>query len=115
MTSASKTKVIKDGFSSEQVNENLLYTKIQSYLIIYGNFLQATSNSSGSKRLQAGEIDYKEAVAASAVSKKIEKDGIKAEQNAAVLKVTENPFSILIKVTVALREFQLAVDSCSYS
>lgn len=39
------------------------------------------------KRLQAGDIDYKEATAASAICNKIEMDGIKAEQNAAVLKV----------------------------
>lgn len=39
------------------------------------------------KRLLAGDIDYKEASAASAVRKKFEVDGIKAEQNAAVLKV----------------------------
>lgn len=39
------------------------------------------------KRLQAGDIDYKEAVAASAIRNKIEMDGIKAEQNASVLKV----------------------------
>lgn len=39
------------------------------------------------KRLQAGDIDYKEAMAASAIRNKIEVDGIKAEQNAAVLKV----------------------------
>ncbi|XP_055324987.1 NAD(+) hydrolase sarm1 isoform X2 [Sitodiplosis mosellana] len=62
--SASKTKVIKDGFSSEQ----------------------ATSNASEMKRLQAGDIDYKEAKAASAIRNKFEVDGIKAEQNASVLK-----------------------------
>lgn len=39
------------------------------------------------KRLQAGDIDYKEASAASAIRNKFEVDGIKAEQNAAVLKV----------------------------
>lgn len=39
------------------------------------------------KRLQAGDIDYKEAMAASAIRNKIEVDGIKAEQNASVLKV----------------------------
>lgn len=39
------------------------------------------------KRLQHGDIDYKEASAASAIRNKFEVDGIKAEQNAAVLKV----------------------------
>lgn len=39
------------------------------------------------KRLQAGDIDYKEAKAASAIRNKFEVDGIKAEQNATVLKV----------------------------
>lgn len=42
------------------------------------------------KRLQAGDIDYKEAMAASAICNKIEVDGIKAEQNASVLKVGPN-------------------------
>lgn len=48
---------------------------------------QATSNSSEMKRLQTGDIDYKEANSASAMRNKFEVDGIKAEQNAAVLKV----------------------------
>lgn len=48
---------------------------------------QATSNASEMKRLQAGDIDYKEAMAASAIRNKFEVDGIKAEQNATVLKV----------------------------
>lgn len=39
------------------------------------------------KRLQAGDIDYKEAMAASAFKNKFEVDGITAEQNASVLKV----------------------------
>lgn len=39
------------------------------------------------KRLQTGDIDYKEAMAASAFKNKFEVDGIKAEQNASVLKV----------------------------
>lgn len=45
------------------------------------------------KRLQAGDIDYKEAVAASAIRNKIEMDGIKAEQNASVLKVGSHKWS----------------------
>lgn len=40
------------------------------------------------KRLQAGDLDYKQAKASGAVQKRIEVDGIKAEQNAAFLKVT---------------------------
>lgn len=65
-TSASKCKVITDGFSSEQ----------------------ATSNSTEMKHLQAGDVDYKEETAAAAVRKKIEVDGVTAEQNAAALKVS---------------------------
>lgn len=65
MSSASKTKIVKDGFSSEQ----------------------ATSNTAEMKRLQAGDIDYKEASAAAAMRNKIEVDGMTAEQNAAVVKV----------------------------
>ncbi|XP_037935665.1 NAD(+) hydrolase sarm1-like isoform X2 [Teleopsis dalmanni] len=59
----SKTKVITDGFSSEQ----------------------ATSNMAQSKRLQAGDIDYQEAKAAAAVRSRLEVDGVKAEENAAVI------------------------------
>ncbi|XP_064548195.1 NAD(+) hydrolase sarm1 isoform X1 [Drosophila montana] len=61
--SMATTKVVADGFSSEQ----------------------ATSNSAEMKRLQAGDIDYKEAKAASAVSNRLEVDGVKTEENAAVL------------------------------
>lgn len=64
-SSASKCKVITDGFSSEQ----------------------AISNSSGMKHLQAGDVDYKEETAAAAVRKKIEVDGVTAEQNAAAVQV----------------------------
>lgn len=39
------------------------------------------------KRVQAGDIDYKEATAAAAVRNKIEVDGVTAEQNAATIKV----------------------------
>lgn len=62
---------------------------IQMVFVTHINFdyLQATSNASEMKRLQAGDIDYKEAMAASAIRNKIEVDGIKAEQNASVLKV----------------------------
>lgn len=55
------------------------------------------------KRLQAGDIDYKEASAASAIRNKIEVDGIKAEQNAAVLKVRSLRFvvgEIHVKITI---------------
>ncbi|KAH8402840.1 hypothetical protein KR222_002656 [Zaprionus bogoriensis] len=61
--SVSTTKVVADGFSSEQ----------------------ATSNSSEMKRLQAGDIDYKDAKAASAVRNRLEVDGVKTEENAAVM------------------------------
>lgn len=40
------------------------------------------------KRLQAGDIDYKQSSAAAAVRNKIELDGIKAEKNSTVLKVS---------------------------
>lgn len=64
--SVSTTKVVADGFSSEQ----------------------ATSNSSEMKRLQAGDIDYKEAKAASAARNRLEVDGVKTEENAAVMQVS---------------------------
>lgn len=50
---------------------------------------QATTNSAEMKRLQAGDIDYKEATAAAAVRNKIEVDGVTAEQNAAIIKVSK--------------------------
>uniref|UniRef100_A0A1I8N514 ADP-ribosyl cyclase/cyclic ADP-ribose hydrolase n=1 Tax=Musca domestica TaxID=7370 RepID=A0A1I8N514_MUSDO len=59
----SKTKVITDGFSSEQ----------------------ATSNLAESKRLQTGDIDYQQAKAAAASRNRMEMDGVKTEENAAVI------------------------------
>ncbi|XP_026847980.1 sterile alpha and TIR motif-containing protein 1 isoform X2 [Drosophila persimilis] len=64
MKTESKTKVVTDGYSSEQ----------------------ATSNSAEMKRLQAGDIDYKENKAASAMRNRLEVDGVKTEENAAVIK-----------------------------
>ena len=64
--SESKTKVITDGFSSEQ----------------------ATSNSAQMKRLQAGDIDFKQAKAAAATRNRLEIDGIQTEENAALLQVS---------------------------
>ena len=61
----SKTKVITDGFSSEQ----------------------ATSNSAEMKRVQAGNVEYQEAKAAAATRNRMEMDGVKTEENAAVIKV----------------------------
>ncbi|XP_017074001.1 NAD(+) hydrolase sarm1 isoform X2 [Drosophila eugracilis] len=64
MKTESKTKVVTDGFSSEQ----------------------ATSNSAEMKRLQAGDIDYQESKGASAMRNRLEMDGVKTEENAAVIK-----------------------------
>ncbi|KMY98267.1 NAD(+) hydrolase sarm1 isoform X3 [Drosophila simulans] len=64
MKTESKTKVVTDGFSSEQ----------------------ATSNSAEMKRLQAGDIDYQESKGASAMRNRLEVDGVKTEENAAVIK-----------------------------
>lgn len=66
MTSASKTKVVTDGFSREQ----------------------ASSNSAELKRVQAGDVQYEEKKAAAASMDRMERDGIKTEQNAAVMKVS---------------------------
>jgi len=66
MKTESKTKVVTDGFSSEQ----------------------ATSNSAEMKRLQAGDIDYQESKGASAMRNRLEMDGVKTEENAAVIKVS---------------------------
>lgn len=62
----SKTKVVTDGFSSEQ----------------------ATSNLAESKRLQTGDIDYQQAKAAAASRNRTEMDGVKTEENAAVIHVS---------------------------
>ena len=86
MTSASKTKVITDGYSSEQVGLIPHHPIVRPFQLMAFP-LQATSNSAEMKRLQTGDIDYKEASAASAIRNKIEVDGITAEQNAAVIKV----------------------------
>ncbi|XP_017111793.1 NAD(+) hydrolase sarm1 isoform X1 [Drosophila elegans] len=64
MKTESKTKVVTDGFSSEQ----------------------ATSNSAEMKRLQTGDIDYQESKGASAMRNRLEMDGVKTEENAAVIK-----------------------------
>lgn len=65
MTSASKTKVITDGFSREQ----------------------ASSNSAELKRVQAGDVQFEEMKAAAARMDRMEKDGVTTEQNAAMMKV----------------------------
>ncbi|XP_070141695.1 NAD(+) hydrolase sarm1 isoform X4 [Drosophila kikkawai] len=64
MKTESKTKVVTDGFSSEQ----------------------ATSNSAEMKRLQAGDIDYKESKGSAAMRNRMEVDGVKTEENAAIFK-----------------------------
>lgn len=66
MTTASKSKVITDGFSSEQ----------------------ASSNSAELKRVQAGDVQYEEKKAAAQCMNRMEVDGIKTEQNAAMMKVS---------------------------
>lgn len=70
MTTASKTKVVTDGFSREQ----------------------ATSNSAELKRVQAGDVQYEEKKAAAASMDRMEMDGIKTEQNAAMMKVSNPVF-----------------------
>lgn len=65
-TNATQRKVTTDGFSSEQ----------------------ATSNSSQTKHLQAGDVDYREETAVAAVRKKIEVGGVTAEQNEAAINVS---------------------------
>ncbi|XP_039434230.1 NAD(+) hydrolase sarm1 isoform X2 [Culex pipiens pallens] len=63
-TSESKTKVVTDGFSSEQ----------------------ATVNSASSKMLQAGDVEYKEQTGLAAMSNTLEVDGVKTEEKGALLK-----------------------------
>lgn len=65
-TSASKTKVVTDGFSREQ----------------------ASSNSAEHKRMQAGDVQYEEKKAAAATMDRMERDGVTTEQNAAMMKVS---------------------------
>ncbi|XP_058465890.1 NAD(+) hydrolase sarm1 isoform X3 [Malaya genurostris] len=64
MTSESKTKVVTDGFSSEQ----------------------ATLNSAQMKKLHAGDVQYQEEAALAAMSNKMEVDGLKTEEKGALLK-----------------------------
>lgn len=65
MTSASSKKVITDNYSSEE----------------------ATSNVAKYKALQLNDAQYEEKMAASAIKNTLEKDGVKAEKNAALLQV----------------------------
>jgi hypothetical protein len=65
VTSASKTKVVTDGFSSEQ----------------------ATANSTEMKRVHAGEVSYQEQSAAAAVRARLEMDGVSAEKALALKQV----------------------------
>lgn len=67
MTSASSKKVITDSFSSEE----------------------ATSNVANFKQIQANDVEYKEAMAASAIKNSLQIDGVKTEQNAAILQVSK--------------------------
>ncbi|PSN54419.1 Sterile alpha and TIR motif-containing protein 1 [Blattella germanica] len=62
VTSASKTKVVTDGFSSEQ----------------------AMANSTEMKRVQTGEMSYQEQSAAAAVRARVEMDGVSAEKSLAL-------------------------------
>lgn len=66
VTSASKTKLVTDGFSSEQ----------------------ATANSTELKRVQTGEMSYHEQSAASAVRARLEMDGVSAEKSVALKQVS---------------------------
>lgn len=63
-TSESKTKVVTDGFSSEQ----------------------ATVNSASMKMLQAGDVEYQEQTGLAAMSNTMEVDGLKTEEKGALLK-----------------------------
>jgi hypothetical protein len=66
VTSASKTKVVTDGFSSQQ----------------------ATANSTEMKRLQTGEMSYQEQSTAAAVRARLEMDGVSAEKSMALKQVS---------------------------
>ncbi|XP_066591277.1 NAD(+) hydrolase sarm1 isoform X2 [Prorops nasuta] len=61
MTSASKTKVVTDGFSAEK----------------------AVANSAEMRALQAGDVSYKEQSAATAARARVELDGVSAEKSVA--------------------------------
>ncbi|XP_046745275.1 NAD(+) hydrolase sarm1 isoform X2 [Diprion similis] len=61
MTSASKTKVVTDGFSAEK----------------------ATANSAEMRALQAGDVSYKEQSAATVARARVELDGVSAEKSVA--------------------------------
>lgn len=65
VTSASKTKVVTDGFSSEQ----------------------AMANSTEMKRVHTGEMSYQEQSAAAAVRARLEMDGMSAEKSMALKQV----------------------------
>lgn len=87
MTSASKTKVVTDGYSTEQ----------------------ASTNSAEMKRLQAGDMDYQESKAASAMRNRVEVDGISAEQNAAMLKVSKPKAPESSLANALFKDFSLVI------
>jgi hypothetical protein len=49
--------------------------------------LQATTNAAEVKKLQAGDLEIKEAKAVAAVRNRLEMDGLRTEENNAVLQV----------------------------
>ncbi|XP_071582115.1 uncharacterized protein [Temnothorax nylanderi] len=67
MTSASKTKVVTDGFSAEK----------------------ATANSAEMRALQAGDVSYKEQSAATAARARVELDGVSAEKSVTAARVSD--------------------------
>ena len=69
MTSASKTKVVTDGFSAEK----------------------ATANTAEMRALQAGDVSYKEQSAATAARARVELDGVSAEKSVAAARMSEFP------------------------
>ena len=70
-------------------------------------------NSAEMKNLQAGDLEYKEANASAAVRNRLEVDGVKTEQNAAMLQVGQDVlcyaricwYCNVSKATKSLREW----------
>lgn len=81
MTSASSKKVITDNYSSEE----------------------ATSNIAKFKAVQVNDAQYEEKMAASAIKNTLEKDGVKAEKNAALLQVGDKELSHSISFFTFIR------------
>lgn len=85
MMNSSKTKILTNGFSSEQVRSGK--TKLMKKSQLKFSPFQATTNAAEVKKLQSGDLEFKEAKSVAAMRNRMEVDGVKTEEANAVLQV----------------------------